>query len=765
MIDEINEFHIGNMLPNVQPYENADIEEDDEDVIEEYHRDEYYRYDYKGIGIYEALKMSMLLDEWKSLLSSKAFTWLPKPSEYPRDGVSYFTLDGRDMFIKKVLPICKKYINEDDITLTKIKNPINIVYKDKYQIILSNSLLKESDDMMLYNDIRVINFPNSSTDKYLKNDPECSRYLDTLKRDCVGEILVNNNDELVGYVFVYNNTHKDYGFIFNLVVNKRFRGHGYGSLLIKDAINKFKGVDLTVKKDNDIAVNLYKKNGFEIVPDMSTGKEYYMKLNSINESSYYDIPKDSAQWTVNAVNKAKALSDVVGITCIPRISVHPIDYSPYQRIYPHESNIKAPDITRLINENTYIISDLHFTKQTPQYDINMINKLNKIPKNAVVLILGDVGYAKSKDPNQLNILKDYFNRIENKNMYLILGNHDMFPVDFYYSLGFKGVYERIVIDNKKWIFSHQPCDGTDSTYINFHGHIHDNTSYRYVHNIENKINCWEGYCPNSYKTLREWILFDKIRKFNKVYAESVVSDNLVINEACKDIEAARKFVTEVGKLAKKYNANYFIVTDGASGIHNEGNPAVKNARDSQIEWEKKNGFDPDEDWSKDIKESADDTLTGNSTKTSIQLYCASYDERNLESIRPTIWNSDRNTLIIQTIAKMINSHGYNCEFNNDKIIIHYYSDNVSAEVYNLLRKRTIWLYDKIFYKSEISEISPTKYQSTTVVRPDHAKCLGYDDFYDIISGAIIFPKNTNSNLNINPTTECEVENNYLNYVK
>lgn len=79
----------------------------------------------------------------------------------------------------------------------------------------------------------------------------------------------------------------------------------------------------------------------------------------------------------------------------------------------------------------------------------------------------------------------------------------------------------------------------------------------------------------------------------------------ILNEACKDIKSAREFVSKVGELAKKYDANYFIVTDGASGIHNNGNPAVKNARDSQIKWEKKHGFDPDEDWSKkSIKESS-----------------------------------------------------------------------------------------------------------------------------------------------------------------
>lgn len=72
----------------------------------------------------------------------------------------------------------------------------------------------------------------------------------------------------------------------------------------------------------------------------------------------------------------------------------------------------------------------------------------------------------------------------------------------------------------------------------------------------------------------------------------------IFEEACKDKATARKFVKEVDKLAKKYNANYFIVTDGASGISNNGNPAVKNARNAQIEWEKKHGFDPDEDWNK-----------------------------------------------------------------------------------------------------------------------------------------------------------------------
>ena len=49
-------------------------------------------------------------------------------------------------------------------------------------------------------------------------------------------------------------------------------------------------------------------------------------------------------------------------------------------------------------------------------------------------------------------------------------------------------------------------------------------------------------------------------------------------------------------LARKYGVNCFIVTDGASGIINNGNDAVRHARLAHMEWEKLNGIDPLHDW-------------------------------------------------------------------------------------------------------------------------------------------------------------------------
>ena len=81
-------------------------------------------------------------------------------------------------------------------------------------------------------------------------------------------------------------------------------------------------------------------------------------------------------------------------------------------------------------------------------------------------------------------------------------------------------------------------------------------------------------------------------------------DDLSMTEACKSLNAARNFVTDVKDLAKKYDANYFIVTDGASGIHNNGNEAVRAARVAHEKWEHKHGEDPDEDWSNAVAETA-----------------------------------------------------------------------------------------------------------------------------------------------------------------
>ena len=79
----------------------------------------------------------------------------------------------------------------------------------------------------------------------------------------------------------------------------------------------------------------------------------------------------------------------------------------------------------------------------------------------------------------------------------------------------------------------------------------------------------------------------------KQIPESYITNNSMDEKVVR----ARVFVLEVARLAEKYGLNYFVVTDGASGISNSGNAAVEHARQCHIEWEKANGIDPEHDWS------------------------------------------------------------------------------------------------------------------------------------------------------------------------
>ena len=59
---------------------------------------------------------------------------------------------------------------------------------------------------------------------------------------------------------------------------------------------------------------------------------------------------------------------------------------------------------------------------------------------------------------------------------------------------------------------------------------------------------------------------------------------------------SKAFIRKVRELAKEYNLNFFIVTDGASAISNNGNSIVEQHRMLQIELDKEMGINPFDDW-------------------------------------------------------------------------------------------------------------------------------------------------------------------------
>lgn len=129
-------------------------------------------------------------------------------------------------------------------------------------------------------------------EKYAIQESSVKKNWSKIKGIYKGEIIINiDNDELIGCVFVGDK--KDKGFIHSLWVSKKYRRKGFATILMKDAIHKLNGIDLTVSITNKPAISLYKKLGFVIISygNEKTKSDYWMKLKSKlskNEKQMYD---------------------------------------------------------------------------------------------------------------------------------------------------------------------------------------------------------------------------------------------------------------------------------------------------------------------------------------------------------------------------------------------------------------------------------------------------------------------------------------------
>lgn len=165
---------------------------------------------------------------------------------------------------------------------SKIKN-FYTCEKDlkKYQRYFSSLIKKESVNES-YNNLRYIDISKNKSKcvKYLKqHHSKYTNYIDNYN----GEIVIDTDKDLmVGQVFV-GKVGKDKGFITGLWVRDSYRKMGIGSKLLDDAVKKYHGIDLTVTKDNDPAIAMYKKYGFSADKKYKDKEYYWMKLNEASK--------------------------------------------------------------------------------------------------------------------------------------------------------------------------------------------------------------------------------------------------------------------------------------------------------------------------------------------------------------------------------------------------------------------------------------------------------------------------------------------------
>ena len=100
---------------------------------------------------------------------------------------------------------------------------------------------------------------------------------DSLENELYYFICAKNGSEILGYAGMYS-IHPE-GYILNIAVDEKFRGHKIGSKMVLNLLNHAKNLgleflSLEVRKSNIAAINLYKKFGFK---GIAVRKDFYDK--------------------------------------------------------------------------------------------------------------------------------------------------------------------------------------------------------------------------------------------------------------------------------------------------------------------------------------------------------------------------------------------------------------------------------------------------------------------------------------------------------
>ena len=189
-----------------------------------------------------------------------------------------------DKSVSEIMNEYKDTLLEESVNFRRAEQDDDSVLQEKED--LSRTSIIESEDMSTIdnNHTRGEQYKYKAIDLY--ND-ECYNYFDKKEIDYYrngnrqGEILVETDyKSTIGYIYVREI--KEGNLAGNAVgpfkVFPDYRGKGYGEILLRDAINKYKANILGVYVDNQVAIVLYKKVGFKIVKEMTDkkGEKFYI---------------------------------------------------------------------------------------------------------------------------------------------------------------------------------------------------------------------------------------------------------------------------------------------------------------------------------------------------------------------------------------------------------------------------------------------------------------------------------------------------------
>ena len=105
-----------------------------------------------------------------------------------------------------------------------------------------------------------------------------------ITKDTKGYIWLDDNKKVVGYINVEEKD-DDYKWIQAFEIYEPYKGHGLSKQMLKIAVTELGATNLSVSKDNELAIKIYKSFGFKTYK--STDSMYFMSRDKNIEEAYY----------------------------------------------------------------------------------------------------------------------------------------------------------------------------------------------------------------------------------------------------------------------------------------------------------------------------------------------------------------------------------------------------------------------------------------------------------------------------------------------
>ena len=152
-------------------------------------------------------------------------------------------------------------------------------------------------------------------------------------------------------------------------------------------------------------------------------------------------------------------------------------------------------LSSAIDEETFVIADLHLSKKDPKKTDMILDSINRtVGKDDKLLILGDLDGKRGT--GGYDLCKGVIKKIKCKNLYFVVGNNDPFTIKELKKMGFDAVGDSAYFNyaHKRVILTHCPVPVSGDT-VNIHGHIHGSKTYWNM-DWRNHYDIWdEKYVP------------------------------------------------------------------------------------------------------------------------------------------------------------------------------------------------------------------------------------------------------------------------------